>query len=128
MIKDFAIKTAINGVALWLAAWLLPGINFGTNPEWLEVAKTVVLVALVFGLVNTLIKPVAKLLSLPIVLLTLGLFTLVINAAMLQLTSWLAGQLKLAFHVDHFFWDAILGALVVTFVAMILNVFNRADN
>ncbi len=128
MIKEFAVKTAINGVALWLTAWVVKGINFGTNPQWTEVLKTVVLVALVFGLVNTLIKPVAKLLSLPIVIVTLGLFTLVINAAMLQLTSWLSGKLGLAFHVDHFFWDAVLGAIIITFIAMILNFFSPVES
>lgn len=125
---NFAIKTLINGAALWVAAFIVPGITFGTNPDGMQVFKTVVLVALVFGLVNTLVKPIAKLVSLPAIILTLGLFMLVVNALMLQLTSWLAGQLSLAFHVDRFFWDAVLGALVITFVSMILGFFNPADD
>jgi putative membrane protein len=58
---------------------------------------------------------------LPFIILTLGLFTLVVNALMLQLTSWFAEQLGLAFHVQEFFWDAVLGSIVITFVSMILN-------
>ena len=77
--------------------------------------------ALVFGLVNALVKPVLKFFATPLIWLTLGVFTLVINAAMLQLTSWLTGQLGLPFVVDEFFWDAVLGALIITFVSMVLN-------
>lgn len=125
--RDFVVKATINGLGLWLAAWLVPGIGLGDSPEWTDVLRTVALVSLVFALVNTLIKPIAKLLSLPLILLTLGLFSLVVNAAMLQLTSWLSGRLGLAFHVESFFWDAILGAIVVTFVSMILTFFDPAD-
>ena len=82
---------------------------------------TILVVAVIFGLVNAFVKPIAKLFSLPLIILTLGLFTLVVNALMLQLTSWLAGALNLDFHVDSFFWDAIFGALVITFVSLLLN-------
>ena len=75
---------------------------------------------------NAFIRPVAKLLSLPFIILTLGLFVFIVNALMLELTSWLAGKLNLAFHIDHFFWDAVLGALIVTFVSMILS-FIKSD-
>ena len=120
-LKDFAIKTLVNGLALWLAGIVVAGIHFGRGSEWTGTLKTVVLVAIVFGAVNALIKPALKFFSTPFIWLTLGLFTLVINAAMLQLTSWLSQQLGLAFHVDEFFWDAVLGALLITFVSMILN-------
>ena len=82
---------------------------------------TILVVALIFGIVNTFLKPLVKLLSLPFIVLTLGLFLLIVNALMLELTSWLAGILDLSFHVDNFFWDAILGALIITVVASILN-------
>ena len=71
---------------------------------------------------NALVKPIVTLFSLPFIVLTLGLFTLVVNALMLQLTSWLAGALNLDFHIDAFFWDAIFGALIITFVSLLLNI------
>ena len=125
---NFAIKTVINGVALWIAALLVNGIEFGDNASGWQVAKTVLLVALVFGVLNTFVRPIAKVLSLPFIILTLGLFVFVINALMLQLTSWIAGKLDLAFHVQEFFWDAILGSLIITFVSMILGFFNPKDD
>ena len=80
-----------------------------------------VVVALIFGIVNAFIKPILKLISLPLIILTLGLFVFIVNALMLQLTSWLAGKFDLAFNVEHFFWDAIFGALIITFVSMLLS-------
>jgi len=122
VLRDFLVRTVVNGLALWLAAVVIPGIVFGKDAEWTGTVKTVVLVAIVFGLVNAVIKPVLKFFTLPLIWLSLGLLTLVINALMLQLTSWLAERLDLAFHVNAFFWDAVLGALVITFVSMVLNV------
>ena len=78
------------------------------------------LVALVFGLVNAVVKPIAKFLSFPVIILTLGLFTFIVNAFMLQLTEWIADPLGLSFTIDEFFWDAVLGAIVITIVSMIL--------
>jgi putative membrane protein len=122
VLRDLLVKTVVNGLALWLAGIVIPGIVFGQDADWAGTLKTVVLVAIVFGLLNAVIKPVLKFFTLPLIWLSLGLFTLVINALMLQLTSWLSGRLGLAFHIDHFFWDAVLGALVITFVSMVLNV------
>jgi len=116
----FLIKVAVNAVALWVAAWLIPGISFGDGKFGSKFA-TVVLVAVVFGLVNAIVKPIAKLLSFPFIILTLGLFTFIVNAFMLQLTEWISGPLGLSFRIDHFFWDAVLGALVVTIVSIVLN-------
>jgi putative membrane protein len=115
----FLIKIAVNAVALWVAAWLVPGISFGDGKFGSKFA-TVVLVALVFGLVNAVVKPIAKLLSFPLIILTLGLFTFIVNAFMLQLTEWIADPLGLSFQIAHFFWDAVLGALIITVVSMIL--------
>lgn len=127
MVMDFAIKTAINGAALWIAAWLVPGITFGANPDNWAVVRTVVIVALIFGIINAFVRPLAKLLSLPFIILTLGLFVFIVNALMLQLTSWVADKFNLAFHVDAFFWDAVIGSLVITFVSMILGFFSPQD-
>ena len=117
---SFLIKIAVNAVALWVAAWLIAGINFGDGKFGSKFA-TVLLVALVFGLVNAVVKPIAKVLSFPFIILTLGLFTFVLNAFMLQLTEWIADPLGLSFVIDHFWWDAVLGALIITIVSMVLN-------
>jgi putative membrane protein len=120
MLINFALQTVINAVALWVAAWAIPGITFGGGSTG-QVVKTVVIVALIFGIVNVFIKPILKLISLPFIILTLGLFVFIVNAFMLQLTSWLAGKFDLAFHVEHFFWDAVFGAIIITFMSMILS-------
>jgi putative membrane protein len=116
----FLIKVGVNAVALWVAAWLVPGITFGEGKFGSKFA-TIVLVAVVFGIINAVVKPIAKLLSFPFIILTLGLFTFIVNAFMLQLTEWISGPLGLSFRIDHFFWDAVLGALVVTIVSIVLN-------
>jgi len=121
-VKSIVIKILVNGVALWVAAFLLNGIRLGEGSPGLgSQLVTILWVAVIFGLVNAVIKPVLKLLALPVIILTLGLFALVVNAAMLQLTSWFAGQFDLAFHVDHFVWDALLGSIIITIVSMILH-------
>jgi putative membrane protein len=120
--KSIAIKVLVNGIALWVAALVVNGIKLGEDAKALSNRLlTILVVAVLFGLVNALIKPVLKFFSAPFIVLTLGLFTLVINAVLLQLTSWFAKQLQLDFHVDRFFWDAVLGAIVITFVSMILH-------
>jgi putative membrane protein len=108
-----ALKVLINAVALWAAASFIPGIHAGG-------IGSLVLMALVFGLVNALIRPFLKLLSCPIILLTLGLFTLVLNALMLWLSAWLGRGLGIDFAVAGF-WPAFWGALVVTVVSTILS-------
>jgi putative membrane protein len=101
----FVARTLINAVALWAAAALVPGISVR---GW----GSLLLAAIVFGLVNALVRPVVVLLSLPLTILTLGLFLLVVNAAMLGLTSWLLP----GFRVEGF-WPAFFGAIVVSLVS-----------
>ena len=127
MILGFVVRTIINGIALWVAAWLIDGIEFGVAGDTWETVKVVALVALIFGLLNAFVRPILKLISLPFIILTLGLFVFIINALMLVLTSWISGELGLAFHVDEFFWDAVLGSLVITVVSMVLSVFDPSD-
>lgn len=109
-----------NTVAVAVAAWLVDGIRFPGPRSWPaeleEKWLTVVAVGVILGLVSILVKPVVTVLSIPFIVLTLGLFLWVINAAMLMLTGWLAGVLDLRFEVDDFFWAALLGALVITIV------------
>ncbi|MCS0635168.1 phage holin family protein [Streptomyces sp. LP05-1] len=118
--KNFVVKTIANAAALAVAIWLLHDITLTGNSTGRK-ALTLVLVALVFGVVNILVKPVVKLLTLPLFILTLGLFTLVVNALMLLLTSWLAGKLSLSFHVEGF-WTAVLGGLIISVVSWAMNV------
>lgn len=127
MLANFAIKTVINGIALWVAAWAVPGITFGRDMPASSVFLTVLVVAIIFGVVNSLVRPLLTVLTLPFIILTLGLFVFIVNALMLQLTSWLADTFDLAFHVQHFFWDAVLGALIITFVSMLLG-FLKPEN
>jgi putative membrane protein len=117
--KSFVIKTLINAVAIWIAAWIVDGITLSGGDFWHK-TLTVIAVALIFGVVNFLIKPLVKLLSLPLFILTLGLITFVINALMLWLTSWASDKLSLDFHVSGF-WSALLGALIISLVSWGLN-------
>jgi len=100
-------------VALYVAAELVPGIY--ADGGW----PVLVFMALIFGLVNALIRPILKFLTCPLIMLTLGLFTLVINALMLQLASWLGRQFGLGFYVAGF-WPAFWGALVISVVSFVL--------
>ena len=126
--QNFLIRVLINAVALWAAAGLLSGISFGDEAEWTKKVVTIVLVALLFGLVNAVIRPIAKVLSFPFIVLTLGLFTFVVNAFMLQITEWIAEPLGLAFTIDEFFWDAVLGAVIITLVSWLLSVVLPEDD
>ncbi|MFI7014319.1 phage holin family protein [Streptomyces sp. NPDC050164] len=117
---NFLVKTIANAGALAVAVWLLDKITLTGDSTGKKIG-TLIIVALIFGLVNFLVKPVVKLLSLPLLILTLGLFTLIVNALMLLLTSWLADQLDLSFHVEGF-WTAVLGGLIISVVSWALNV------
>ena len=105
----FLIRTAISAVALAVAAWLIGGIRYDS-------LGALLLAAVIFGLVNAFIKPVLAFVTCPLILLTLGLFTLVINALMMGLTSWVAEQIGVGFHVDSF-RDAFFGAIIVSIVS-----------
>lgn len=111
---QFLITVAVNTIALWVAVYLLPGLEF--NGEWWQW----LVLGLIFGVVNAIVKPIAKLLTLPLTIITLGLFLFVVNALMLLLTSALAGVFLSAFTVSSF-WDAILGAIIIAVVGMVLN-------
>ena len=110
MTLTLIIKLLINAAALWVAAWLIDGITLTDE------ILTILLIALVFGLINTFIRPILKLISLPVLILTLGLFTFVINAAMLAITAGLMDGLS----IDGF-GAALLGAVVITVVSWGLN-------
>ena len=117
------IRVVVSAVALAAAAWLVSGISVGPGTSRQKVL-TLLAVAVVFGLVNAIIRPVVRLLTLPLLVVTLGLFTFVVNALMLLLTSWLADKLDLAFTV-HGFGSALLGAVIVSVVSFLLNLLVR---
>jgi len=117
---NLLVRLLVNAVALAVAAWLIPGITLDEGATNTDRAITLGIVAVIFGLVNALIRPVVKLLALPLIILTLGLITFVINALMLLLTSWITENLDVAFHVEGF-WPALIGALVITVVGWALD-------
>jgi len=114
------ISWVIIALSLAAAAYLIPGIRV-TDTETLPGWATVAIMAIIVGLVNALIRPLLKVLTCPLIMLTLGLFTLVINAIMLLLAAWIGAQVGLGFEVDGF-WPAFWGALVVSIVSFILSV------
>jgi len=122
---NFLIRVLVNALALGAAAWLFEGIEVqGTDTS--EQVLTLLGVALIFGLLNAVVAPVVKLLSLPFIVLTLGLLLLLINAFFLWLTSEIAQALDLGFRVDGF-WTTVFGALVISVVSMVLNAFLDRD-
>jgi len=115
MLVRLIIRLVINVLALLAAVWLIPGIDFVGERWWM-----LIVVAAIFGLVNALIRPIVMVFSCPLLILTLGLFTIIINAAMLGLTAWISNNVfNLGFIVTDF-WAAIFGALVVSVVSFIL--------
>jgi putative membrane protein len=109
----FILKVLVNAAALWVATRLVPGVTY--HGDWAPFLG----VAVIFGAVNATIRPLAKVLTLPLIILTLGIFALVVNGLMLLLTSSLSGALGLGFHVSGF-WAAFFGALVVSIVSTML--------
>lgn len=120
--QNMLIKVGVNAVALWVAALVVNGVRLGEDADKLSTRLlTIVLVAIIFGVVNAVVKPIATFFSFPAIILTLGLFTFIVNAFMLQITEWISDGVGLDFHIQHFFWDAVMAALVMTLVSMVLN-------
>ena len=120
----FFVWLFTNAVALAVAAWAIDGIRFvgpvSGQAELEEKFVPLLIVALILGLVSSFVKPILTILSIPFIIVTFGLFLLVINAGMLLLTSWLADQLDIGFHVDGF-WSAVGGAIIITVVTWIVD-------
>ncbi|MFC9975016.1 phage holin family protein [Spirillospora sp. NPDC050679] len=119
------IRIVISAVALWVATALVKGVDV-TAASWGKQALTLLVVAVIFGIVNAVLKPVIKVFGCAFYVLTLGLFALVVNAALLMLTSWVAGKMNLPFHVE-WFWPALWGAIIVGVVSWLLNLFVSDD-
>ncbi|MFI7129771.1 phage holin family protein [Nonomuraea sp. NPDC050153] len=119
----FIIRTIAAAAALWVAIQLVPGIGVSTSTNSAKYWGVLLIVALIFGIVNAIVKPIVKALGCAIIVLTLGLFLLVINAAMLLLTSWISSQLDIPFHVDNFYPAAFWGAIIISVVSWLLGLF-----
>lgn len=113
------MRFLFSAAALAFATWVIPGISM-TSTEPQQTLLGFLAVAIIFGIVNSLVKPLFAIATAPLLLLTLGVFLLVINALMLWLTSWVADQLHLGWRVDGF-WSAFFGAAIVSVVSFILN-------
>jgi putative membrane protein len=130
---SFIVRVIINGLALWVASWILPGLDISTSATEAAVANSGVtqgadtigiilaylFIGLIFGVVNAFVRPLISLLSLPITILTLGLFTIIINAAMLYLTSWISSYTPVHFTIDSFLWTAVFAAIIITIISLV---------
>ena len=114
----FVVRLLVSAAALWVATRVVDGVSF--DGDWISFFG----VALVFGVINAFIRPVAKILTFPLIIVTFGIFALVINGLMLMLTSRLSDALGFGFHVAGF-WAAFWGALVVSIVSTILSMLMR---
>jgi putative membrane protein len=125
---SFLLRVLVNALAIWVAAWILPGMGIAADPSVVsavggETTASVLaylFVGLVFGVVNAVVRPVLSILSLPITCLTLGLFAIVVNAAMLWLTSWLSSFTPLRLEIDSFLWTAVLATLIIGVVSLVM--------
>ena len=123
---SFVVRVLINGVAIWLATVLLSGLDVvGYDSTWQKVG-IILLIALVFGIVNAVVKPIVAFLSIPLYILTLGLFTLVVNALMLMLTAWITEFTDWGLRIDGF-WTAVWGGLIISIVSFALSVMVSDD-
>lgn len=108
------VRWLVNTIALLLAVRFVPGIIY--SGEWWGM----LIVGLLFGLVNTYLRPLVRFLTFPLLILSLGMFTFILNAMMLSFTSWVSVKLGLGFHVDGF-WPAFWGALVISVVSLVIS-------
>ncbi len=127
MTQRVLLRWLISAVGIFVAIQLVPGIEAPRE------ISAILVVAAVFGLVNAVIRPVLRFLTCPLILLTLGLFTFVINAAILALTAWVSAWISTTFGLnaeltiaDPFWWNAFIGALVISMVSLVLSLVIRA--
>lgn len=119
---SFLTRAAVTGLALWVVTLIVPGISFVGGQTDLQRIGIVLVVAMIFGLVNAVIKPIVQLLSIPLYILTLGLFHVVINALMLWITSWITEHTThWGLQIDRFWWTAIWAAIVLSLVGWVFS-------
>ena len=126
---SFVFRAAITGLGLWVVTLILPGMKFVGGNSTAQTVGIILVVALIFGLVNAFIKPLVQLLSIPLYILTLGLFHVVINALMLWITAWITEHTThWGLQIDHFWWTAIWAAILLSIVGWIFSLpFRSAD-
>ncbi len=118
----FLLRAAFTGFALWVVTLIVPGLRFVGGDTKLERVGIIFVVAVIFGVVNAFIKPIVQILSIPLYILTLGLFHIVINALMLWITAWITRHTThWGLHIDHFWWTAIWAAIVLSIVSWVLS-------
>ena len=111
------LRIAINAVAIWITSLILSGFTFSGS------LINLLIIGIIFGLVNAVIRPIVKLLTLPINIFTLGLFTLVINTLMLMLTVWLSGSLSFEGGIFGSFLTAFIAAIIISIISTVLSWF-----
>lgn len=118
----FLGRAAITGLALWVVTLIVPGIDFVGGNSDLQRIGIVLVVAMIFGLVNAFIKPFVTLLSIPLYILTLGLFHVVVNALMLMITAWITEHTThWGLRIDHFWWTAVWAAILLSLVGWVFS-------
>jgi putative membrane protein len=118
----FLLRAALTGFALWVVTLIVPGLRFVGGDTLVQQAGIIFVVAVIFGLVNAFIKPIVQILSIPLYILTLGLFHVVINALMLWITAWITRHTThWGLDINHFWWDAIWAAIVLSIVSWLLS-------
>ena len=119
---QFLVRAAVTGLALWIVTLLVSGIHFVGGDTTLQRVGIIFVVAVIFGVVNAFIKPIVQVLSIPLYLLTLGLFHVVINALMLWITSWITEHTThWGLYIEDFWWTAIWAAIVLSIVSWLLS-------
>ncbi|GJF16038.1 membrane protein [Mycolicibacterium cyprinidarum] len=124
----FLLRAALTGLALWVVTLVVPGIDFVGGDSTMARLGIIFVVAVIFGVVNAIIKPVVQIISIPLYVLTLGLIHVVINAFMLMITSWITQHTThWGLSIDSFWWTAIWAALVLSLVTWLLSLVVQAD-
>jgi putative membrane protein len=122
----FLLRAALTGFALWVVTQLVHGVSFVGGDTTLQRVGIIFAVAVIFGLVNAFVKPVVQILSIPLYILTLGLFHIVVNALMLWITAWITKHTThWGLQIDRFWWDAIWAAILLSIVSWILSLVVR---
>lgn len=118
----FLLRAALTGFALWIVTKLVSGIDFVGGDTTLQRVGIILVVAVIFGFVNAIIKPIVQIISIPLYIVTLGLFHIVINALMLWITSWVTEHTThWGLYINDFWWTAIWAAIVLSIVSWVLS-------
>ena len=119
---SFLVRAAVTGLALWVVTLIVPGMRFVGGSSTAQTVGIIFVVAVIFGLVNAVIKPLVTLLSLPLYVLTLGLFHVVVNAFMLWITAWITEHTThWGLQIDRFWWTAIWAAILLSLVGWLIS-------